>query len=143
VRRGQYLESQLNGIIKILRDYGIFGQKSHSKRMANGTYLQGEPFDYLILARGKMICFDAKECHGDRWNLKTNAKLSQVENLLLCKANGADSFFLVLFVPQYKLVKFDVEMVRDAVIRGQKSFTSREGELWQWEYLLKPERGAA
>jgi len=142
-RRGGYLEARVDEIIAILRQHGIFGQKNHAKRMANGTYIQGESYDYLILARGKTLCFDAKECHKDRWNLTTNAKLSQVENLLLCKANGADSFFLVFFVHESKLVKFDVEMVRDAVIRGQKSLTSHEGGIWQWEDLLKPERGAA
>ena len=137
MRRGAYLESRVNEILEILRTHGIFGQKSHAERSHAGQYRKGEAFDYLVISHGRMVCFDAKECHEPHWNLKKNAKQSQVENLSLCKRNGADAFFLVFFVLENRLVKFDVDLVIEAQAHNMKSLQSKHGEPWNWEELLK------
>lgn len=112
MRKGHYLESELNKIVKYLNGAGIHAHKNHAHRTQDGVYLEGEPFDYEVISKGKTFCFDAKECHSDKWNLKTNAKLSQVKNLLDAADNGAEAFFLVWFAEQNKIVKFDIHYVQ-------------------------------
>ena len=86
-----------------------------------------------ILHRGVLHCFDAKECEGKLWSLK-NAKLSQLNNLLVCEKNGAEAYFLVLFKPD-KIVRFNASLVRDAILAGKKSLGPEEGAEWDWTEL--------
>ena len=136
MRRGYYLEQQLDKVLAHLNAIGIHAHKNHVKRTEGGIYLEGEPFDYEVFAHGKLTCFDAKESHAKRWNL-SNAKPMQVKHLLDCHDHGADAFFLVYFVPEHKLVRFDVSMVHKALCGGIKSFTSSEGVPWDWEELTR------
>jgi penicillin-binding protein-related factor A (putative recombinase) len=117
---------------------GVHGHKNHARRTAEGAYLEGEPFDYEVLSDGVLHCFDAKECAGDKWSLK-NAKLSQVDNLLKCAAHGAEAFFLVYFKTVRKLVRFNVQFVKEAMCSGKKSLGPDEGVSWDWTEL-KPSR---
>ena len=136
MRRGYYLEQQLDKVLAHLNAIGIHAHKNHVKRTEGGIYLEGEPFDYEVFAHGKLTCFDAKESHAKRWNLK-NAKRTQVENLLNCQKHGADAFFLVYFVPEHRLIRFDADMVYKSLCGGIKSFTSSEGRPWNWEELTR------
>ncbi len=135
MRRGFEFENELNRVSKYLNANGIHMHKNHARRTEQGIYLEGEPFDYEVLNKGKLHCFDAKECSGDRWNLK-NAKLSQLNNLLVCRKNGAQAYFLVWFRKLNKIIRFDAETVRQALIAGQSSLTPKEGTKWDWTELL-------
>ena len=136
MRRGYYLEQQLDKVLAHLNAIGIHAHKNHVKRTEGGIYLEGEPFDYEVFAHGKLTCFDAKESHNKRWSL-SNAKPMQVKHLLDCHDHGADAFFLVYFVPEHKLVRFDVRMIHKALCGGIKSFISSEGVPWDWEELTR------
>lgn len=137
MRKGHYLEIELNKIINYLNNNGVHAHKNHAKRTQDGVYLEGEPFDYEVISNGKTFCFDAKECHANKWNLKTNAKLSQVKNLLDAADNGAEAFFLVWFAEQNKIVKFDIHYVQEAMAKGTSSLKAEDGEGFEWRIFLK------
>ena len=72
MRRGHYLESQIGKVFDHLNSIGIHAHKNHPHRTVEGTYLEGEPFDYEVMS-SPPHCFDAKEAQGDVWPL-SNAK---------------------------------------------------------------------
>ncbi len=135
MRRGFEFENELNRVSKYLNANGTHMHKNHARRTEQGIYLEGEPFDYEVLTKGTLHCFDAKECSGDRWDLK-NAKLSQLNNLLVCRKNGAQAYFLVWFRKGNRIVRFDAELVKQALMKGRKSMKPEEGKSWDWTDLL-------
>ena len=135
MRRGHVFETELGRVMSWLNEAGFHAHKNHPRRSVDGTFLEGEPFDYEVFSHGRLFCFDAKECHEPRWNLST-AKLSQIKHLMNCKKHGAEAFFLVLFAPR-DVRKFDVEAVRLALAQGRKSLTAEEGGRWDWEELTR------
>ena len=135
MRRGHEFEAELNRVSKYLNANGIHMHKNHARRTEQGVYLEGEPFDYEVISGGVIHCFDAKECAGKRWNL-SNAKLSQLNNLLVCQKNGAQAYFLVWYRNENAVIRFDAELVRQKLADGQKSLTSEEGVKWEWTELL-------
>ena len=135
MRRGHEFEAELNRVSKYLNANGIHMHKNHAHRTEQGIYLEGEPFDYEVISGGVIHCFDAKECAGKRWNL-SNAKLSQLNNLLVCRKNGAQAYFLVWYRNENAVIRFDAELVRQKLADGQKSLTKEEGKEWQWTELL-------
>lgn len=137
MRKGHYLESEINRILKYLRSVGIHGHKNYANRTQDGTYIEGECYDYEVISHGKFYVFDAKECHAGVWNLKTNAKLSQVKNLLDAAENGAEAFFLVWFAGQNKIIRFDIYKVQEALASGISSLKPTEGRDFDWRIFLR------
>jgi len=135
MRRGFYLENELNRVMTWLNSAGIHAHKNHPRRTESGVWIEGEPFDYEVFSDGTLYCFDAKECAGSRWSL-SNAKLGQLNNLMMCARHGAEAFFLVLFTEVRKLKRYDAEQVRAALADGKKSLTMEEGADWDWRTLL-------
>ena len=142
MRRGFEFENELNKLSKYLNSIGIHMHKNHAKRTESGVYLEGEPFDYEILKGGELHVFDAKECSSAHWNL-SNAKLSQLNNMLVCHKNGAQAYFLVWFKLSNKIVRFDAELVRQALVDGKKSLREEDGQLWQWTELATSKTNTA
>ena len=134
MRRGFEFENELNRVSKYLNSKGVHMHKNHAHRTESGIYLEGEPFDYEVVSGGTLHCFDAKECSAKSWSL-SNAKLTQLNNLLACQKNGAQAYFLVWFRNVNKIVRFDVELVKQALIDGKKSLKPEEGKSWQWTEL--------
>ena len=134
MRRGHNFEAELDRLSKYLNANGVHMHKNHAKRTEQGVYLEGEPFDYEVFSHGVVHCFDAKECAGSRWNLK-NAKLSQLNNLLMCRKNGAQAYFLVWYKARNLIIRFDAELIKEALKSGKKSLTPEDGEQWEWENL--------
>lgn len=135
-QRGTYLESEIQRVVDYLNGAGYHAHKNHAQRTLDGTFIQGEPYDYEIFANGKLTCFDAKECKGKRWNFR-NAKPAQIKNLSNCKKQGAEAFFLVYFSPPVnRLVKYDVDKLISAMAAGVKSFTADEGVTWDWKEAI-------
>lgn len=142
MRRGFEFEAELNRVSKYLNANGIHMHKNHARRTEQGIYLEGEPFDYEVISGGVIHCFDAKECVGRRWNL-SNAKLSQLNNLLVCQKNGAQAYFLVWYRSENKIVRFDAEVVKQKLAEGQKSLIPEEGKKWEWTELLTSKNATA
>ena len=135
MRRGYKLEAELSRLSRYLNASGIHMHKNQARRTEQGVYLEGEPFDYEILVSGTLHCFDAKECAGRSWPL-SKAKLSQLNNLLICAKNGAHAYFLVWYKASNQLVRYDAEQIRQALLSGRKSITPEEGEKWEWTELV-------
>ena len=136
MRRGFEFENELNRVGEYLASIGIHMHKNHARRAINGKFLEGEPFDYEVISHGHFHCFDAKECSSKSWSLK-NAKLNQINSLCMCQNNGAEAYFLVWFKLSNKIIRFDVQKVKDALSNGQKSLSPDEGEVWEWTELQK------
>ena len=134
MRRGFEFEAELNRLSKYLNASGVHMHKNYARRTQSGQYLEGEPFDYEVISHGAIHCFDAKECAGSRWNLK-NAKLNQLNNLLVCQKNGAQAYFLVWYKNENIVIRYDVDLIKQKLISGKKSLTPEEGEKWEWQDL--------
>lgn len=132
MRRGFTLETQFNNLIKYVNASGGHAHKNNASRLIDGTFVQGEPFDYEVFIDGKMMMFDAKECKADKWQF-FDKDVKQAENLKNCKANGFDAFFAVYFYNTKKLIKFDVDIFIKALADGRKSLTPSEGSEWSFE----------
>lgn len=130
MRRGHEFETWLGRLQNYLLSIGVHMHKNYPRRSIDGTFISGEPFDYLAIRDGETHCFDAKECEGKRWSLK-NAKFEQVDALCRCAKNGAQAYFLVLFKPD-RIVRFDAEQVKAALVGGKKSLGAEEGRGWDW-----------
>lgn len=135
MNRGKEFEKYLEDLCSVLESHGIYTEHKSTTRLADGTPVKGEPMDFEILARGRILKFDAKECGEVRWNLKKNAR--QNDKLKQAKANGADAFYLVWFKLWNKAVRFDVEQVMEAAEQGVKSLRVNDGPVWEWERLLE------
>ncbi|MBQ8091368.1 MAG: Holliday junction resolvase RecU [Pyramidobacter sp.] len=136
-QRGKYLERQLDQVLEALACGGVHGHKNHAHRTITGVFLEGEPFDYEVFARGRLHVWDAKECHDGAWNLNTNAKPGQLNNLCMLEKHGADAFFLVYFHKSCKVVKFTAGQVKTAMAEGRKSLRVEDGEEWRWQSLIE------
>ena len=135
MRKGQYLESQLNKVIKYVNEIGGHAHKNNPNRTVEGIYLTGEPFDYEIFLRDYKACFDAKEVKGNVWNLKEK-DIKQAENLKHCKNTGLEAYFLILF-NQKELLEIDVDKVIEELKKGKKSIHKRKGTKSKLNDILK------
>ena len=133
MQRGHFLESELDRVIEYLNSIGVHGHKNHARRTVDGTYLEGEPFDYEVLVDGVLHCFDAKESKTDKWAL-SNAKPLQVKHLQNCKKHGAEAYFLVYFASRRKLKRFDVDVVIEEM-KNKSYLTPDKGGDWDWTEL--------
>ncbi len=129
-RKGSHLEKEMDRVLKYLDARGIHGHKNHPKRLNDGTYIEGEPFDYEVFSPSRVWTFDTKECEAEAWPL-SKAKLSQVNNLV--KTGG---FFLVWFVRARKLIRFDAALVASK-LGVQGSLSPDEGVVFDWLVFLK------
>lgn len=127
-------EQKVDKLIDHVNAKGYFAHKLCSRRTAEGKYLEGEPFDYLIDLPGKMLRFDAKESHELSWHIKPK-DIKQTENLKRCKNTGADAFFLIYFYPVKKMLRVNVDYVIKILGEGRKSIKHTECDEWFWEVL--------
>lgn len=130
-------EYQINKLVDYIFNIGGFATKLHPHRLHNGKYIDGEPFDYMLMLPDYKACFDAKEMTGDRWNFEEK-DIKQAENLKHCKNTGIDSFFLVYFTKIKKMVKYDVDIFIKALGEGRKSLKPGEGTEWkEWKTVCQ------
>ena len=134
--RGKQLEKQIDQLIKWIDSLGYHGHKNHPKRLNDGKYIEGEPFDYEIFLPTYKCCFDAKECKSATWSLE-NAKPHQIDYLKKCKNSGLDSFFLVYFFKFHSLIKFDVDTVIKCLSNDIHSLSPDDGDKWSEIYDFK------
>ncbi len=103
------LEKNLNKLFKRLP---LFVQKLHPHRLNDGTYVSGEPFDYLIIREDETFCFDAKESSKDVLYASI-IPIHQFNDLLKAEKHGAKVFFLVFFKPSHKICFFHPKTILD------------------------------
>lgn len=132
--KGKYLENQIKKLIDAVIANGFWGQKNHPNRLFDGTYIDGEPFDYYIMTDRIKWAFDAKECSGTSFPIKKK-EITQTNNLLHVQRCGFEAFFLVLF--GQNLIRFDAEQVADALEHGRHSLRPEEGMEFNYTEVLK------
>ena len=125
--RGRTLEHTIKIMLDRYRSFGIFCQRNYPERSSSGAFIAQHGFDFEILHQGKFYAFDAKECNSKTWNLKTNAKLHQVQALRTVEDNGGEGFFLVFFAPEKKLVKLSATKIAQAMKENKSSLKSSDG----------------
>ena len=86
------LEKNLN---KLFSRLPIFYKKLHPHRLHDGQYVEGEPFDYIVIMEGTIYCFDAKEQNDDLYFKEI--PMHQFNDLLKAEKCGAVVFFLIYF----------------------------------------------
>ncbi|HIZ77917.1 MAG TPA: Holliday junction resolvase RecU [Firmicutes bacterium] len=134
--KGRYLETQVEKVIAYLKTMGYWGQKNYPYRTDSGIYIDGEPFDYYIITNKVKLAFDAKECNSARWQIREK-DIKQANNLVKLSRCGFDAFFLVYFVHEDKVIKFDIATVMQTLSQGRKNMKSNEGKEYRFEDILK------
>lgn len=130
MQKGRELEKQVDRLIGYIRAMGYHGHKNHPRRRGDGTYLEGEPFDYEMFLPGYTACFDAKETHGVSWQIGEK-DLRQANCLKQCRNAGADAFFLIYFHRRGELLRADVDQVIQILSEGRRSVRPEECERWE------------
>lgn len=92
------LEKNLN---KLFASLPVFYKKLHPHRLHTGKYIEGEPFDYLLIMEGETYCFDAKEQNDDLYFKEI--PIHQFNDLLKAEKHGAIVFFIIYFTNVKKL----------------------------------------
>lgn len=125
--RGKSLEKAVKRLFESYASRGIHCQQNHPEQLSDGTRVKRHGFDFQILYNGKFYAFDAKECGLAAWPLD-KAKLHQVKALFDIYNNGGEAFFLVYFTEKKQLVKFQVQVVKEALEEAKKKLYPSEGE---------------
>lgn len=131
MQKGKYFEKQIEKVIEYVEKMGGHGHKNHAERLQNGTYIQGEPFDYEIFLKNYKCVFDAKECISDTWHI-VSKDIKQCNELKKCKNAGLNAYFLICF-NQNDVKQLDVDIVIEYLKNNKKSI--KKDGLPQWELL--------
>lgn len=113
----QILEKNLNRMFSRLP---VFFKKLHPHRLHTGQYVEGEPFDYILIMEGTTYCFDAKEQNDDLYFKEI--PMHQFNDMLKAEKHGATVFFLIYFKKHHKL-KF---VHPSTIMRDNKASISSE-----------------
>ena len=92
------LEKNLN---RLLSRLPLFYKKLHPHRLHTGQYIEGEPFDYLVIMNGVTYCFDAKEQNNDLY--ASEIPMHQFNDMLKAEKHGAVVFFIIYFKKEHKI----------------------------------------
>jgi len=115
--------------LKYINSIGGHAHKNYAKRLEDGTYVEGEPFDYEAFIPGYHCVFDAKECATSVWYMKPK-DIKQAENLKHCKNSGLEAYFLIYF--ENKEVKqIDIDDVIEVLKTGKKGISKKLGRDWE------------
>jgi penicillin-binding protein-related factor A (putative recombinase) len=135
VRKGYKFEHQLNKVIEYINNLGFHAHKNHPKRTVDGTYLEGEPFDYEVVLPNYKAVFDAKECESVAYSI-AKKDLAQIENLKHCKNAGMNAYLLIYF-KGIGVKQFEIDSVIEILKNGKKSMPYSQGQEWELLEILK------
>jgi penicillin-binding protein-related factor A (putative recombinase) len=132
-----YLESQINKLLNFINENEIgFGWKNHPNRLYNGSFVQGEPFDYSIMTKYSKMCFDAKETDKTVWNI-TKKDLIQAKNLYSVGLSGIESFFLIYFINSNELMKISIKKFYN-ILEERKHIKQNDCIPFDFKELIEP-----
>lgn len=130
-----YLENQIDKLIKKVNDIGYHGHKNSPERLNDGTYISGEPYDYDLFLPNYKACFDAKMCEADKWHMQPK-DIKQTNYLKKCKNSGMEAFFLIYFSKTKQLLHFDIDIIIQQ-LGNTKSIDRGLGKKWEIEKILR------
>ena len=131
MQKGRSFEKQIEKVINHIEKLGFHGHKNYAKRLEDGTYIEGESFDYEIFLPNRHDCFDAKQCDTDTWHI-VKKDVRQVNELKKCKNAGCNAYFLICF--ENKDVRMiDVDLVISYLMKNIKSI--KKDGLPEWNLI--------
>lgn len=131
-KSGRSFEKQIEKVIEYIESLGFHGHKNYPKRLEDGTYIEGESFDFEVFLPGRHDCFDAKQCKTNTWKI-VEKDIKQANELKKCKNAGCNAYFLICF--ENKDVRMiDVDDVIDILKQNKKSIKNVDLKKWS---LLK------
>ena len=133
MQKGRSFEKQIEKVMDHINSTGGHAHKNYAKRLEDGTYIQGEPFDYEAFIKNYHCVFDAKECKENIWYMKEK-DIKQAENLKHCKNAGLDAYFLILFESK-EIRQIDIDVVIEVLKQNKKGINKKMGR--EWELLKK------
>lgn len=125
--KGKMLEKAIRKLFAAYESYGIHCQQNFPEQLYDGTLINRHGFDFQIFYKGRFIAFDAKECARSVWYLD-KAKLHQVKALFDIYSNGGEAFFLVYFTGSKRLIKFRIDIVKNALSNKINHLSPEDGE---------------
>lgn len=131
MQRGHSFEKQIEKVIKYIEKLGFHGHKNYPKRLEDGTYIDGESFDYEIFLPNRHDCFDAKQCKTDTWKI-TKKDIKQTNELKKCKNAGCNAYFLICFENK-DVRQLDVDIVIGYLKQNIKSI--KKYDLPKWDLI--------
>ena len=133
--RGKSFEMQINKVCEYINRIGGFAHKLCAERTIQGTFVKGEPFDYIILTKDYKATFDAKQCKTNTWHI-VQKDIKQANELKKCKNAGCNAYFLICF--ENKDVRMiDVDDVIDILKQNKKSIKNINLKKWDLLEVLK------
>ncbi len=119
MQKGGSFEKQIKKVIDYIEKLGFHGHKNYARRLEDGTYIEGESFDYEIFLPNRHDCFDAKQCETDTWHI-LKKDIKQCNELKKCKNAGCNAYFLICY--ENKEVRMvDVDIVINYLNKNIKS----------------------
>ena len=131
MQKGRSFEKQIEKVIDYIEKLGFHGHKNYAKRLQDGTYIEGESFDYEIFLPNRHDCFDAKQCKTDTWRIVAK-DIKQCNELKKCKNAGCNAYFRICF--ENRDVKMiDVDTVIENLKQNKKSI--KKYGLIEWDLI--------
>lgn len=121
----KYTANELALVQKIPTPITPINMDSKTKQITLAYFEKKSTVDYIGVAQGLPICFDAKECSSDSFSLQ-NIHDHQVEFMKAFERQGGIAFFLVYFTKRekYYYLRLDelLKFRNRAIEGGRKSF---------------------
>ena len=132
------IENNIDHIIEyIIKNKLGFGWKNHPNRTNQGTYLSGEPFDYIIIKDNQIYCFDCKETGLKHWAIKKK-DIQQAINLkkISLTKHGVICGFLIYW-KEIKQTTFLEINVFEEIIKERKHVKFEDCKIFDLGVFIK------
>ena len=137
----KYREKKLALVQKVPTPIKPVAIDQSTRRITSAYFEQKSTVDYIGVIQGIPVCFDAKECSGDRFPLQ-NIHPHQIEFMKDFEAQDGVAFLIIYFskLDIYYYLTFAklIELWTNAENGGKKSFTYEQLEP---EYQISPHNG--
>ena len=132
--RGKSFERQINKVCEYINSIGGFAHKLCAERNIQGTFIKGEPFDYIVLMKEYKAVFDAKECKTRKWRM-VEKDIKQCDEMKKCKNAGLKAYFLICF-EDHDVRMIDVDTAIATLKRGSKTIPAEGNPSWDLIKIL-------
>ncbi len=135
MQKGKSFERQINKVCEYINNIGGFAHKLCAERTIQGTFIKGEPFDYIILTKDYKAVFDAKEAETGTYHI-VKKDIKQINELKKCKNAGCNAYLLICFEGQ-DVRMIDVDVVIKLLKNNKKSIKREGNPSWDLIKILK------
>ena len=133
-RRGYKFENQIKKVCDYVEAIGGHAHKNHAERLQDGTYINGEPFDYEVFLPNYKAVFDAKECKTRKWHM-VDKDIKQCNEMKKCKNSGFKAYFLICFEGS-DVRMIDVDTAIETLNKGKRTIFAEGQPTWDLLAIL-------